>query len=122
MSSTSSRRWRCRATSRWRTARSRRTNPPPTDGWCARGPAGRCRCETPGHRSPRRPMLEWDRVPDTAATTAEPVTPALLRAWPLPLDEDGDKDARGTALVVGGSCRTPGAVLLAGLAALRAGV
>jgi hydroxyethylthiazole kinase-like uncharacterized protein yjeF len=44
----------------------------------------------------------------------------VLRAWPLPFPEGG-KEARGTVLVVGGSVRTPGAVVLAGLAALRAG-
>jgi hydroxyethylthiazole kinase-like uncharacterized protein yjeF len=47
---------------------------------------------------------------------------ALLRALPLPPVEDGDtKRERGTVLVVGGSRETPGSVLLAGLAALRAG-
>jgi len=50
------------------------------------------------------------------------LSPALLRGWPLPdLAEDGDKRERGTVLVVGGELSTPGAVLLAGLAALRAG-
>jgi ADP-dependent NAD(P)H-hydrate dehydratase len=48
------------------------------------------------------------------------VTPQLLRDWPLPLP-GGGKDSRGTVLVVGGSRFTPGAVLLAGIAALRAG-
>lgn len=48
------------------------------------------------------------------------ITPGLLRAWPLP-DPQGDKESRGTVLVVGGSRFTPGAVLLAGVAALRAG-
>lgn len=48
------------------------------------------------------------------------ITPHLLRDWPLP-DPEGDKQARGTVLVVGGSRTTPGAVLLAGTAALRAG-
>jgi ADP-dependent NAD(P)H-hydrate dehydratase len=48
------------------------------------------------------------------------ITPQLLRDWPLPQPQ-GDKKARGTVLVVGGSRFTPGAVLLAGLAALRAG-
>lgn len=55
---------------------------------------------------------------------AEPrvVTPRLLRSWPLPEpEEDSGKHARGTVLVVGGSVGTPGAVLLAGLAALRVG-
>lgn len=48
------------------------------------------------------------------------LTPRLLREWPLPVPQGG-KDARGTVLVVGGSRFTPGAVLLAGIAALRAG-
>ncbi|HLL68907.1 MAG TPA: NAD(P)H-hydrate dehydratase [Micromonosporaceae bacterium] len=48
------------------------------------------------------------------------ITPRLLREWPLPVPEGG-KDSRGTVLVVGGSRSTPGAVLLAGVAALRAG-
>ncbi|GIJ67439.1 ADP-dependent (S)-NAD(P)H-hydrate dehydratase [Virgisporangium ochraceum] len=48
------------------------------------------------------------------------MTPRLLRDWPLPVP-GGGKDARGTVLVVGGSRFTPGAVLLAGIAALRAG-
>jgi ADP-dependent NAD(P)H-hydrate dehydratase len=48
------------------------------------------------------------------------ITPRLLRDWPLPVP-DGDKVSRGTVLVVGGSRFTPGAVLLAGVAALRAG-
>ncbi len=50
------------------------------------------------------------------------VTPALLRRMPLPtLDSDGDKDTRGCALVIAGSTIVPGAVLLAGVATLRAG-
>jgi hydroxyethylthiazole kinase-like uncharacterized protein yjeF len=48
------------------------------------------------------------------------ITPRLLREWPLP-DPQGDKESRGTVLVIGGSRVTPGAVLLAGVAALRAG-
>jgi hydroxyethylthiazole kinase-like uncharacterized protein yjeF len=45
-----------------------------------------------------------------------------LRAWPLPLpDPAGDKDERGRALVVAGSVQMPGAAVLAGTAALRAG-
>jgi ADP-dependent NAD(P)H-hydrate dehydratase len=50
----------------------------------------------------------------------EVITPRLLRAWPLP-DPQGDKESRGTVLVVGGAQFTPGAVLLAGVSALRAG-
>jgi ADP-dependent NAD(P)H-hydrate dehydratase len=50
------------------------------------------------------------------------VSAALLRRWPLPQPEDdADKEARGRVLVVGGSPQTPGAVLLAATAALRAG-
>jgi ADP-dependent NAD(P)H-hydrate dehydratase len=50
------------------------------------------------------------------------VTSALLRAWALPqVGEDSDKNSRGTVVVVGGALDTPGAVLLAGLAALRVG-
>ncbi|WP_305786587.1 NAD(P)H-hydrate dehydratase [Symbioplanes lichenis] len=48
------------------------------------------------------------------------ITPAVLRRWPLP-DPAGDKTSRGTVLVVGGSRFTPGAVLLAGESAMRAG-
>jgi ADP-dependent NAD(P)H-hydrate dehydratase len=50
------------------------------------------------------------------------VTPSLLRRFPLPRPaEDGNKDDRGIALVIGGSPELPGSILLAGLAALRAG-
>ncbi len=46
----------------------------------------------------------------------------LLQRWPLPkLPRIADKAARGDVLVVGGSSQVPGAVLLAGRAALRAG-
>lgn len=53
---------------------------------------------------------------------AEPrvVTPAVLRGWPLP-GAAGDKSSSGRLLVLGGSERSPGAVRLAGEAALRAG-
>lgn len=50
------------------------------------------------------------------------ITPALLRRFPLPEpDEDADKNSRGIVLVVGGSTTVPGAILLSGVAALRAG-
>ncbi|MCF6377524.1 NAD(P)H-hydrate dehydratase [Nocardioides KLBMP 9356] len=49
-----------------------------------------------------------------------PVTPDVLRSWPLP-ETSGTKYARGQVLVVGGSCTTPGGVQLAGIAALRMG-
>jgi ADP-dependent NAD(P)H-hydrate dehydratase len=45
----------------------------------------------------------------------------LLARWRLPVDEDGDKHARGTVLVIGGAPTTVGAVLLAGVSALRMG-
>jgi ADP-dependent NAD(P)H-hydrate dehydratase len=46
----------------------------------------------------------------------------LRSEWPLPQpDDDGDKHDRGTIAVIGGAAATPGAVLLAGLAALRVG-
>lgn len=50
----------------------------------------------------------------------EQVDLALLREWGLP-DADGDKKSRGQVVVVGGSTRSPGAVLLSGEAALRVG-
>jgi ADP-dependent NAD(P)H-hydrate dehydratase len=56
----------------------------------------------------------------TAPAEVRLLTPTLLRAWPLPTP-DGAKDSRGTVLVIGGSRTTPGAALLAGTAALRAG-
>ena len=48
------------------------------------------------------------------------IGPALLRRWPLPL-KTGDKDARGTVLVVAGAPHLPGTVLLAAVSTLRAG-
>lgn len=54
---------------------------------------------------------------------ARPLTrELLLRDFPLPRHpEDGDKEARGRALVIAGSRELPGAARLAGTAALRAG-
>ncbi|HEX2547458.1 MAG TPA: NAD(P)H-hydrate dehydratase [Ramlibacter sp.] len=50
------------------------------------------------------------------------VDEALLREWRLPeADVDGDKERRGRVLVVAGSREMPGAAILAGVAALRAG-
>ena len=50
------------------------------------------------------------------------VTRALLRKWPLPDPTySRSKEDRGRVLIVGGSRETPGAVQLAGVAALRAG-
>lgn len=50
------------------------------------------------------------------------VDPALLRRWPLPaIDGTLGKEDRGKLLVIGGSDAIPGAAILAGVAALRAG-
>lgn len=59
-------------------------------------------------------MRQSNRKPQT-------ITPQLLRRRPLPVPEEGDKEARGRALVVGGAPEMPGAVILAANAALRAG-
>ena len=59
---------------------------------------------------------------DDWGMTATAVTREFLRSRPLPQpSDDGDKDQRGRVLVVGGSVEVPGAALLAGIAALRAG-
>ena len=58
----------------------------------------------------------------TAAGTTRTITVRALRAWPLPDPRDSEsKEDRGRVLVVGGSREIPGAALLAGIAALRAG-
>lgn len=50
------------------------------------------------------------------------ITRLRLDDFPLPVAaDDDDKENRGVVLVVGGSTRVPGAVRLAGIAALRAG-
>jgi ADP-dependent NAD(P)H-hydrate dehydratase len=49
-----------------------------------------------------------------------PVTAGLLRSWALS-EDSGSKHGRGHVLIVGGDETTPGACLLAGIAALRAG-
>lgn len=56
------------------------------------------------------------------STRCTPLDGAALARWPLPaLAGDGDKEHRGRVLVIGGSREVPGAALLAGEAALRAG-
>lgn len=46
----------------------------------------------------------------------------LLRDFPLPaLSEDGDKEDRGRVLVIAGGREVPGAAVLTGIAAMRAG-
>lgn len=50
------------------------------------------------------------------------ITRALLKRLPLPNpDSGGDKEERGRVLIVGGEVPLPGAIILAGIAALRAG-
>ena len=50
------------------------------------------------------------------------ITPALLRRRPLPQpDEGGTKEGRGRVLIFAGSAEMPGAAMLAGVSALRAG-
>ena len=50
------------------------------------------------------------------------VTPEFLHLHPLPRHQpEGDKQERGRVLVIAGSAEMPGAALLAGLGALRAG-
>jgi ADP-dependent NAD(P)H-hydrate dehydratase len=63
------------------------------------------------------PAPEPDRAENPESTS---VTPELLRSWQLP-EPTGDKNSRGSILVIGGSAETLGAVLLAAEAALRAG-
>lgn len=55
-----------------------------------------------------------------APMSAEPITPLVLRDWPLP-EPGGGKYGRGQVVVVGGARRSPGAAMLASLAALRVG-
>jgi ADP-dependent NAD(P)H-hydrate dehydratase len=51
-----------------------------------------------------------------------PVTASLLKSMPLPVPADGaDKNGRGRVLVIAGSAEVPGALLLAGEAAMRGG-
>jgi ADP-dependent NAD(P)H-hydrate dehydratase len=50
------------------------------------------------------------------------VTAGLLRRWQVPHpDAAADKEDRGVAMVIGGAAEVPGALLLAGVAALRVG-
>src|SRR3954464_9794132 len=58
---------------------------------------------------------------DIEAIQPSPLDADLLRRWPMPDLANADKYSRGTVLVIGGSSATVGAVLLAGVAALRMG-
>jgi ADP-dependent NAD(P)H-hydrate dehydratase len=58
----------------------------------------------------------------TTESTPVELNARKLRRWPLPaIPHDADKEDRGRVLVVAGSREIPGAALLAGTAALRAG-
>lgn len=52
---------------------------------------------------------------------ARPLDRAALREHPLPPIIDGDKETKGRVLIVAGSRELPGAALLTGTAAMRAG-
>ena len=74
------------------------------------------------HGGEPRPAEFPARSADARAAPAVPIDRALLRRWPLPAPgPDVDKDGRGRVLLVAGSRELPGAALLAGEAALRAG-
>ena len=53
--------------------------------------------------------------------TVTPLDERYLRLHPLPTHSEGDKHSRGRVLVIAGHLDLPGAALLAGLGALRAG-
>jgi ADP-dependent NAD(P)H-hydrate dehydratase len=56
------------------------------------------------------------------ASSLIPIDVDLLRSWRLPeIDGSLGKVARGRLMVIGGTTETPGAVMLAGIAALNAG-
>jgi hydroxyethylthiazole kinase-like uncharacterized protein yjeF len=57
---------------------------------------------------------------DRPADTSTEITPESLKRWPLPTGGESKRD-RGSILVIGGSRKSPGAVVLAGRAALRSG-
>lgn len=59
-------------------------------------------------------------MPPPPHLEARVISPKLLREWPLPTAGSG-KESRGRIVVIGGGSETPGAVLLAAEAALRAG-
>ncbi len=66
-----------------------------------------------------RPKMPSEATPGTP-DDPRLVTPMLLRGWPLP-EPTGTKYSRGQVIVVGGARATPGAAMLAGVAALRMG-
>lgn len=67
--------------------------------------------------SSTEPLTSTESLTSTEPTT---ITPTLLREWALPTP-GGSKQARGQIVVIGGALRSPGAAMLAAMAALRAG-
>ena len=65
-------------------------------------------------------MSETRHRSETAHRSAVVDRALLERRWPLP-DPASSKHARGDVVVVGGARKTPGAAILAGIAALRVG-
>ena len=61
-----------------------------------------------------------DIAVDAIGSQPSPISAQALRDWPLPKPQ-GNKHSRGQVLAVGGGRTTPGAAMLAGLAALRVG-
>ena len=60
--------------------------------------------------------------PPQARPPATALDDHALRGWPLPMPaSEGDKEERGRVLIVGGSPEIVGAIVLAAVAALRAG-
>jgi hydroxyethylthiazole kinase-like uncharacterized protein yjeF len=67
--------------------------------------------------------MSQNKTQSATEKTPTQVTQTFLQHWPLPrLDEQGDKDSRGSVLIIGGSVEMPGSVTLAATAALRSGV
>src|SRR3954453_13018709 len=68
------------------------------------------------------PQSQPNHKPRGSSTEPRLIDDDLLRDCPLPeLAEGDDKDDRGRVVVVGGALEMPGALILAGTAALRAG-
>jgi hydroxyethylthiazole kinase-like uncharacterized protein yjeF len=68
------------------------------------------------------PARKKQSTPKKRSERAVEIDAALLRRLRLPeLDEEGDKESRGRVVVVAGSAQMPGAAVLAGTGALRAG-
>lgn len=78
----------------------------------------------PRSRQNKESIKSVNRKGETVKAASRPVTLSarVLRDWPLPEPErEGDKEARGRVLIIGGAAEMPGAVILAATAALRAG-